>query len=480
MDGYQPARATLLQAFLRITASINSMRTADEIQPRVLEFILRVIPVERVAMLLAGHEQDRFISSTYRRTGSQGEEAFPVDEALTRKVLREGAAVYEEKVACYPLSASGTTIGVIYAVMAPSGFELFTKGHTDVLASIAGFTAVALEHARYVTWLEGENLRLNEVINVEHGMIGESLRMKEVYQFIGRAGPTDRPVLITGETGTGKDLAARAIHQNSPRSRKPFVAVNCAAFTETLLQSELFGHEKGAFTGADTQRKGLFEAADGGTLFLDEIGELPITMQADLLRVLQHGEFKRVGGNTLIKVNIRIVAATNSTLQEAIKNGRFRQDLFFRLDVLTVEMPRLSERREDIPLLAAHFMKNYGEIRTHPFPPVVGISPEALHLLVSYSWPGNVRELENAIERGIALGVTPDIRPEDLPKALRPEKSELAEHDTYDDEFEKFQKSLFGKRLQLNRGDHAEAARGLDLHPKYFRRRCRALDVKWP
>jgi transcriptional regulator with GAF, ATPase, and Fis domain len=207
--GYEPARATLLQAFLRITASINSMRTADEIQPRVLEFILRVISVERDAMLLAGHDQDHFISSTYRRTGSQDDEAFPVDEALTRKVLREGAAVYEEKVACCPLSASGTTIGVIYAVMDPSGFELFTKGHMDVLASIAGFTAVALEHARYVTWLEGENLRLNEVINVEHGMIGESLRMKEVYQFIGRAGPTDRPVLITGETGTGKDLAAR-------------------------------------------------------------------------------------------------------------------------------------------------------------------------------------------------------------------------------------------------------------------------------
>src|SRR5262245_33188984 len=144
-------------------------------------------------------------------------------------------------------------------------------------------------------------------------------------------------------------------------------------------------------------------------------------MQADLLRVLQHGEFKRVGGNTLIKVNVRIVAATNRNLQEAIKNGRFRQDLFFRLDVLTVEMPRLSERREDIPLLAAHFMKNYGQIRTEPFPPVMGISPGALHLLVSYSWPGNVRELENAIERGIALGVTPDIRPDDLPKALRPE-----------------------------------------------------------
>jgi len=193
----------------------------------------------------------------------------------------------------------------------------------------------------------------------------------------------------------------------------------------------------------------------------------------------QHGEFKRVGGNTLIKVNIRIVAATNRNLQEAIKNGRFRQDLFFRLDVLTVEMPRLSEHREDIPL-AAHFMKNYGQIRTHPFPPVVGISPEALHLLVSYCWPGNVRELENAIERGIALGVTPDIRPEDLPKALRPEKSELAEDDTYDDAFEKFQKSLFEKRLQLNHGDHAEATRGLDLHPKYFRRRCRALDAKWP
>src|SRR5206468_10336678 len=177
-----------------------------------------------------------------------------------------------------------------------------------------------------------------------HGMIGESLRMKEVYQFIGRAGPTDRPVLITGETGTGKDLAARAIHQNSPRSRKPFVAVNCAAFTETLLQSELFGHEKGAFTGADTQRKGLFEAADGGTLFLDEIGELPITMQADLLRVLQHG------------------------------------DPYASVSACRGNQPR---------------------------------SPSSSGLV---QLAGDVRELENAIERGIALGVTPDIRPQDLPK----------------------------------------------------------------
>ncbi len=478
--GYEPATASVLQAFLRITASINAMRTAEEIQPCVLEFILRVIPLECVAILLTGHDRDRFVSSMYRRTGSQDGEAFPVNETMVRKVLREGVPAYEEKVVCCPLLASGTAIGVIYAAMAPSGFEFFTKGHTDLLASIAGFTAVALEHARYVEWLEGENLRLNEVINVEHGMIGESSKMKEVYQFIGRAAPTDRPVLITGETGTGKELAARAIHQNSSRSTKPFVAVNCGAFTETLLQSELFGHEKGAFTGAETQRKGLFETADGGTLFLDEIGELPITMQADLLRVLQHGEFKRVGGNSLIKVNVRIVAATNRNLQEAIKNGRFRQDLFFRLDVLTLEMPRLSERREDILLLAAHFMKKYSQIRTEPFPPVVGISPEALHLLVFYSWPGNVRELENAIERGIALGVTPDIRPEDLPKALRPEISEPGQDDTYDDEFEKFQKSLFERRLQLSRGDHAEAARGLDLHPKYFRRRCRALNVKWP
>jgi transcriptional regulator with GAF, ATPase, and Fis domain len=228
-------------------------------------------------------------------------------------------------------------------------------------------------------------------------MIGHSEKMKEAHRFIDKAGPSDRTVLIHGASGTGKEQVAHAIHRNSPRSGKPFLAVNCAALTDTLLESELFGHEKGTFTGAVSQRKGLFELADGGTIFLDEIGELPMAMQPALLRVLQDGEFKRLGGSRSMHVNVRVIAATNRNLEQAIREGRFRQDLFFRLNVLEIEMPSLCERSEDIPLLAAYFIKKYGYIRTDSgMAPVLGITPEAHHLLATYAWPGNIRELEHA------------------------------------------------------------------------------------
>src|SRR5262249_49553500 len=216
-----------------------------------------------------------------------------------------------------------------------------------------------------------------ELLNVEHGMIGESERMTEVYRFIARAGPSERPVLILGASGTGKELVAYAIHGNSPRSHKRFLPVNCGAFSEGLLQSELFGYEKGAFTGAVLSRKGLFEEGNGGTVFLDEIGELPLHMQADLLRVLQEGEVKRLGTSDSIKVNVRIIAATNRDLREEIKKGRFREDLFYRLNVLPLQMPTLAERRGDVPKLASHFVRKHRHIRQAPYAEVSGISPEA-------------------------------------------------------------------------------------------------------
>jgi DNA-binding NtrC family response regulator len=303
--------------------------------------------------------------------------------------------------------------------------------------------------------------------------------MNEVYQVIGRAGPSDRTVLITGESGTGKELVAHAIHWNSGRSNNGFYAVNCGAFTETLLGSELFGHEKGAFTGAHAQRKGLFEFAGGGTVFLDEIGECAMTMQADLLRVLQTGEFKRLGGNQVIRVNVRVIAATNLDLQKAMKEGRFRPDLFFRLNVIQIHMPRLSERREDIPVLAAHFIKKYGYIRSGPYPPVQGITPEAHRLLASYDWPGNVRELENVIQGAIALGTSPYIGPEDLPKAIIGENPETGEINL-ETEMNACKKSVWERALQKTNGDRNEAARILGVHPTYFAFVCKQLNVRWP
>ena len=227
--------------------------------------------------------------------------------------------------------------------------------------------------------------------------------MRSLYRQIGRVAPSDSTVLITGESGTGKELVARAIHSNSPRAERPFVAINCAAITETLLESELFGHERGAFTGAIAQKKGRLETADGGTVLLDEIGELSPALQAKLLRVLQEREFERVGGTRSIAVDFRLVAATNRDLEQAIAAGTFRRDLYYRLNVVSLAVPPLRERPEDIPLLANHFARRHAANMKRR---VTGVSPEALACLMAYDWPGNVRELENAIERAVVLGST--------------------------------------------------------------------------
>lgn len=477
LPAYEAAKETVLDAFLHAIASINDLRTAEEILERVFELIFQVIPADSVAILLAGHDQDRFIARAYRRRGSQNGDAFPIDETIATKVLRSAAPVYQEKIVCCPVTVVTAKVGVIYAVIEKAAFEDFTAGHIKLFDSVAGLTAVALEHARYVHWLEGENQRLNEIINVEHGMIGRSEAMKKVYDFVGRAGPSDRTVLISGETGTGKELLARALHRNSPRRDKGYFAINCAAVPESLLENELFGHEKEAFTGAGAQRKGLFELADGGTVFLDEVGEMAPSMQSKLLRVLQEGEFKRLGGTIDVKVNVRVIAATNRNLKEEVEAGRFRPDLYFRLNVLSVEMPRLAERREDIPLLAAHFIKKHRDARTGDYPAVLGISPEAHQLLATYSWRGNVRELENFIERGIAMGVSPYIVPEDLPKELWRESPGVGETNIYDREKHIWEKSLFARILHETGGNKPEAARRLGFSAKHFYARCKDLGI---
>ena len=258
-------------------------------------------------------------------------------------------------------------------------------------ARISSITAISLEHTRYIERLESENQRLHAEIDQEHGanlqIIGDSPRMQEVRTFIGKVAPSDATVLILGPSGTGKELVARAIHQNSRRAAGPFVAVNCGAITASLVESELFGYEKGAFTGAAKQEKGKIEAADGGTLFLDEVGELTMPMQAALLRVLQEREFHRVGGIRQVSVDVRIVAATNRNLEERIQEERFREDLYFRLKVVELQMPSLAECRADIPTLASHFLQKFRYKRV-----TSGFSTEAQRILTDYNWPGNVRE----------------------------------------------------------------------------------------
>ena len=267
--------------------------------------------------------------------------------------------------------------------------------------------------------LRVENLLLKRVLETSHefsNIVGRSDRMIEVFNMIETIAKTNSTVLVTGQSGTGKDMVARAIHTHSLRKDRPFVALNCGAVPETLLESELFGHMRGAFTGADSNKKGLIEMADDGTIFLDEIGEMNAAMQVKLLRVLQDRKFRRLGGTEEVQADIRVIAATNQDLERLVAEGRFREDLFYRINVIPIHLPPLKDRREDIPLLAEKFVQRFAAQMEKP---VRSISQDAMDLLTAYAWPGNVRELENVIERAVALEQTPAVLPETLPQHVR-------------------------------------------------------------
>ena len=287
---------------------------------------------------------------------------------------------------------------------------------------------------------------------------------------------TDSTILLRGESGTGKELVARAAHRNSTRADRAFIAINCAALTETLLESELFGHEKGAFTGAIGLKRGKMELADGGTLFLDEIGELPLQLQAKLLRALQEREFERVGGTRPVRVDFRLIAATNRDLEAAARAGTFRQDLFYRLNVVSLVLPPLRERREDIPLLADYFVRKHGPRSGRR---VNAVEPDAVARLTRHDWPGNVRELENAIEQALAFGVGDQITAEDLPASLLPhasshQPSSLNYHETV----EGTKRDLILRAFDEAAQNHGAAARLLGVHPNYLHRLVKNFDLR--
>jgi Nif-specific regulatory protein len=376
---------------------------------------------------------------------------------------------------CVPLIVQNRVVGAIY-LDSRSSSALFDESHLQVMTAVASITGLALHNARHWQRLEEENRLLRAEISVQHNMVGESPRMRQIYEVIRRVAPTDSTVLIQGESGTGKELVANAIHRNSPRSSHPFVALNCAAITETLLESEMFGHEKGAFTGAVARKQGKIEVAEGGTLFLDEIGELAPALQAKLLRVLQEREFERVGGTRPIKTNVRVVAATNKNLQQLVNSGNFRGDLYYRLNVVSMTMPALRERREDLPALVDHFI---AKVSRKFKIPVKGLSPEARACLIGYEWPGNVRELENAIERALVLGTADTILLEDLPEdILEAATPAQIPASGFIGAVKDNKRQLIVQALQRANGNYIEAAKILGLHPNSLLRLIRNLNLK--
>jgi Nif-specific regulatory protein len=292
-------------------------------------------------------------------------------------------------------------------------------------------------------------------------IIGKSHAMRSLYDLIAQVAPSDTSVLIRGESGTGKEMVAQAVHYSSPRSEKPFIKVNCAALPETVIESELFGHEKGAFTGAIATRKGRFEMADTGTIFLDEIGDLSPAMQVKLLRVLQEREIERVGGNRTIKIDVRVIAATNRPLEELLQKNQFREDLYYRLNVFPLHLPPLRERKSDILLLADHFIEKYNK-KSHKN--VKRIATSAINLLMSYHWPGNVRELENVVERAVLLANNDVILGIHLPPSLQSaESTGTSPTATLEETVDRVERELILDALKSSKGNYSKAAKALGI-----------------
>ena len=487
--------AAQAKSLLSIGASSYGLERPERMECEILRQILEVAPADQAAIVLLGGEADADPTVVGWTRDSRESAPVSVSRTLVDHAIKTGKAIFSDDISLAeefrevnslasrsvqsvivaPLIGDGETIGAIYLESLDPMNPLRSE-HLEFVVAVADYAGPLLFRAKHLRTLRESNQRLQSALGLKHGLVGRSLRMQEILKSIAIVARTDATVMICGETGTGKELVARAIHENSTRAGRPFEAINCSLLRDALLESELFGHEKGSFTGAVSQKKGKFELAEGGTLFLDELGALGESPQAMLLRVLQMREFQRLGGSRTLRANIRVIAATNEDLEEAVRRKTFRQDLFYRLNVVSIRMPPLRERREDIPLLASHFARISGRRNKHL---ITGVSTSAQAVLMRHNWPGNVRELENAIEHAVVFGATSEILPEDLPDALfETPVGQTGVAVGYHEAVLEAKKQIILSAIRDAAGDLNQAASRLGIHVNNLHRLIRDLKLK--
>jgi Nif-specific regulatory protein len=494
-----------LASLIEMNQLLMSTVEPEDLLKVILESALRLFAVEAcsIGLIEIARQQLAFV---FAMGGAKVEEfRISLDQGIAGWVARMGQGVVSNDVSqdtrwfsgvdqqtqfktrsilCAPLKQQNRIIGVIEAINT-TNTEGFTPADLDLLMAFGGLAATALTRAKVFTSVRNASAAFQETIQDRYRLVlGPSTAMQEVLRPARAAAGTLTTVLLLGESGTGKEVLARAVHQWSPRAEHPFVAVNCTVLTPELLESELFGHEKGAFTGAVAQKKGKFEVAEGGTIFLDEIGDLAPPLQAKLLRVLQEREFQRVGGIKDIHADVRILAATNRDLRQAIHRGTFREDLYYRLNVVSLTLPPLRTRREDIPSLAHYFVNRFcQEVNRAP----LGIEPTAVECLQTYPWPGNVRELQNAIERAVVLSPGPELTVADLPAEVQkqhPDQISTAPMEEIDetlpltDAVEAFTRIRVHQVLQAAGNNQTEAAKRLGLPQSNLSRLMKRLGLR--
>lgn len=490
-----------------ISSILSSSSDIKETISRAFEVLNENMGLKRATLTIKNPiENQIFIKMAHGLTAEEKTKGvYQIGEGITGKVIatgepaiipdirkepaflnKTGARNNAENIAfiCVPIKIGQEIIGALSVDKINAKDKNFIED-IGILNFIALLIAQSIKFQdlleREKTILKDENIKLKGELKEKyhiHNMIGTSHAMQEVYENILRVANSSATVMIRGESGTGKELVASAIHYNSPRSAKPFIKVNCGAIPESLLESELFGHEKGAFTDAYQQKIGKFELANEGTIFLDEIGDLPLNMQVKILRVLQEKEFERVGGLTPVKVNVRVITATNKNLEEELRERRFREDLYYRLNVFPIFLPALRDRRSDIILLAEHFLKKYA---TEHVKKIQRISSLAIDLLTSYHWPGNVRELENCMERAVILCDSESIQAIHLPPSLQRSDTVQQRDETlsFEESIQNYEKELIIDTLKKTKGNKSKAAKLLQTTERILGYRIKQLQIEY-